>query len=306
VTQEPDPSTGQLRQLAQAALDQQQVAVRRLRWMGEHSNHLFCADTAGVDRLVIRVCLPGGRSDAELDAELAWLAALARDTDLIVPVANFSTKVVTPDLPGGGRCIGFGWVNGRQCRQRPSRRLTADLGRVLATLHAHGRRFRLPAGCTRPTLDIGRLTWSGTWEATLLARRPIDPATRRLLARVADRVQATLAELGTSPQAFGLVHGDLHLGNVLDDHGQARPLDFDDACFGHYAMDLAITSDSLPEPLWPALLDGYQTIQPLPDGYHEHQATLLAGRRLFLATFLLAARLPADGHLQLLRAYAEP
>jgi Ser/Thr protein kinase RdoA (MazF antagonist) len=301
VTQEPDLPIGQLRQLAQAALDQQGIAVRRLRWMGEHSNHLFCADTADGDRLVVRVCLPGGRSDAELDAELAWLAALTRDTDLTVPVARFSTRLATPDLPGGGRCIGFGWVNGRRCERRPSRRLTADLGRVLAILHAHGRRFRLPAGCTRPTLDIGRLTW----EATLLARRPIDPATRRLLARVTDRVQAILADLGTGPQAFGLIHGDLHLGNVLDDHGQARPLDFDDACFGHYAMDLAITVDSLPEPLWPVLLDSYQTIQPLPDGYQEHQATLLAGRRLFLATFLLAARLPADGHLQLLRTYAE-
>ena len=305
MTEQPDPSTSQLRQLAQAALDQQGIAVRRLRWMGEHSNHLFCADTADGDRLVVRVCLPGSRSDAELDAELAWLAALARDTDLTVPVARFSTRLATPQLPGGGRCIGFGWVEGRHCEKRPSRRLTANLGRVLATVHAHGRRFRLPAGCTRPTLDIGRLTWAGTWEATLLARRRIDPATRRLLARVADRVQATLADLGTAPPAFGLVHGDLHLGNVLDDHGQARPLDFDDACFGHYAMDLAITVDSLPEPLWPVLLNSYQTIQHLPDGYQEHQATLLAGRRLFLATFLLAARLPADGHLQLLRAYAE-
>jgi Ser/Thr protein kinase RdoA (MazF antagonist) len=304
VTEQPDPSISQLRQLARAALAQQGIAVRRLRWMGEHSNHLFCADTTDGDRLVVRVCLAGGRSDAELDAELAWLAALDRDTDLTVPVARFSTKAVTPDLPGGGRCIAFGWVNGRHCGQRPSRRLVASLGRVLATLHAHGRRYRLPAGCIRPTLDIGRLTWAGTWEAALLAHRRIDPATRRLLARVADRVQATLAELGTDPQAFGLVHGDLHLGNVLDDHGQARPLDFDDACFGYYAMDLAITVDSLPEPLWPVLLDGYQTIQPLPNGYQEHQATLLAGRRLFLATFLLAARLPADGHLQLLRAYA--
>ena len=45
--------------------------------MGRRSNHLFRADTAGGERLVVRVCLPGGCTDAELDAELAWLAALA-------------------------------------------------------------------------------------------------------------------------------------------------------------------------------------------------------------------------------------
>ncbi len=56
--------------------------------MGQHTNHLFRCDTAAGERLVVRVCLPGGRSDGELDAELTWLAALARDTGLTVPVAR--------------------------------------------------------------------------------------------------------------------------------------------------------------------------------------------------------------------------
>ena len=94
------PRTGQLRDLARAALDQQGIAVRRLRWMGQHTNHLFRCDTATGERLVVRVCLPGGRSDAELDAELTWLAALARDTDLTVPVARFSTRAATPAVSG--------------------------------------------------------------------------------------------------------------------------------------------------------------------------------------------------------------
>jgi Ser/Thr protein kinase RdoA (MazF antagonist) len=298
------PTTSQLRRLARAALEQQGVAVGRLRWMGEHSNHLFRCDTTTGGRLVVRVCLPEGRSDAELDSELAWLDALARDTDLTVPAVRFNTRVVTPDFPAGGRCIAFAWVQGRHCEQRPSRRLVADLGRVLATLHAHVRRFRPPAGFVRPTLDIHYLTWTDSWHAAQLARRRIDPATRQLLVEVADRVQAALAQLGSSPEVHGLVHADLHLGNVLDHHGQARPLDFDDAAWGHYALDLAITIDSIPEPLQPVLLGGYQAVQPLPDGYQEHVAALLAGRRLFLATFLLAAGLPAAAHLDLLRAFA--
>jgi Ser/Thr protein kinase RdoA (MazF antagonist) len=106
------PLTGQLGDLARAALAGHGVAVRRLRWMGEHTNHLFRCDTAAGERLVVRVCLPGGRSDAELDGELAWLAALARDTGLAVPAARFSTRVATPAFPDGGRCIAFGWVQG--------------------------------------------------------------------------------------------------------------------------------------------------------------------------------------------------
>jgi Ser/Thr protein kinase RdoA (MazF antagonist) len=91
------PLTGQLRDLARAALDQQGIAVRRLRWMGQHTNQLYRCDTATGERMVVRVCLPDGRSDGEL----TWLAALARDTGLTVPVARFSTRVATPQLPGG-------------------------------------------------------------------------------------------------------------------------------------------------------------------------------------------------------------
>jgi Ser/Thr protein kinase RdoA (MazF antagonist) len=114
------PPAGQLRRLAEAALDQQGITIRRLRRMRRHSNHLFRADTKAGQQLVVRVCLPGGRSDAELDAELAWLAALARDTGLTVPVPRFSTHVASPGLSAGARCIGFTWVQGRPAaRGRP-------------------------------------------------------------------------------------------------------------------------------------------------------------------------------------------
>jgi Ser/Thr protein kinase RdoA (MazF antagonist) len=174
-------ATSQLRQLALAALDQQGITVRRLRWMGQHTNHLFRCDTTTGERLVLRVCLPDGRTDAELDAELIWLAELARDTDLTVPVARFSTRAPTPELPAGGRCIAFAWVQGRRCERRPSRRLVADLGRVLATLHGHAEGFRPPSGFTRPALDIQHLTWAGssphcTATPRASARRPVSPA----------------------------------------------------------------------------------------------------------------------------------
>jgi len=296
------PLTGQLRDLARAALDQHGIAVKRLRWMGQHSNHLFRCDTADGERLVVRVCPPGGRSDAELDAELAWLAALARDTSLTVPLARFSTRTATPGLPHGGRCIAFTWVQGRPCGPRPSRRLAADLGRVIAMLHQHARGFRPPPGFTRPVLDIGYLTWAASWPAGQLARRPADPATRRLLAETAGRVDAVLAHLGHDPAGYGLIHADLCRDNVLDHHGHARPIDFDDASWGHYALDLAIAAADIPQDLHPVLLDGYQTVRPLPPGYQEHQATLLAARHLFLAIWHLANGLPDEGHLGQLKA----
>jgi len=53
--------TSDLRDLALAALRDQGIAARRLRWMGQHASRLFRCDTADGERLVIRVCLPGDR-----------------------------------------------------------------------------------------------------------------------------------------------------------------------------------------------------------------------------------------------------
>jgi len=301
----PGPPTRDLRDLTLAALREQGITARRLRWMGSHTTDQFRCDTVTGERLVVRVELPGGRTDAELDAELAWLSALARDTDLAIPVVRFSTYMATPSLPGGARCIAFEWVEGRRCGRRPSRRLVTDLGRVIGVLHTHSMGFRLPTGFTRPVLDIQYLTWAGSWHADQLARRPIDQAIRQVLSETSERVEAVLARIGRDPASYGLIHADLHLDNVLDRHGQACVIDFGDASFGHYALDLAIAVDSVPEPLRPALLGGYQTVRPLPPGYDEYEATMLAARRLFIAIWHLANGLPDDGRLDELRAFTE-
>jgi Ser/Thr protein kinase RdoA (MazF antagonist) len=112
-----------------------------------------------------------------------------------------------------------------------------------------------------------------------------------------------LIDFGQDRAGYGLIHADLDLDNVLDHHGQARPIDFDDASWGHYALDLAIAADSVPEALRPALLGGYQTVRPLPPGYEERQAALLAARRLFPAIWHLANRLPDERHVGQLRAF---
>jgi hypothetical protein len=113
------PTISQFRQLARTALDQKGVAARRLRWMGEDSNHQFRVDTAVGDRLVVRMCLPDGRSDAEL-AELARLAALAPRHRPVRPAGPLQHPRDPAELPTRGRFIAFGWFQARHCEANPS------------------------------------------------------------------------------------------------------------------------------------------------------------------------------------------
>jgi Ser/Thr protein kinase RdoA (MazF antagonist) len=102
---------------------------------------------------------------------------------------------------------------------------------------------------------------------------------RRVLAETAGRVEAVLARLGRDPAGYGLVHADLCLENILDHHGQARPIDFDDASWGPYALDLAIAAEDIPGELHPVLLRGYHGEVEAAGGQQRGLVLVIAGRQ---------------------------
>lgn len=95
------------------------------------------------------------------------------------------------------------------------------------------------------------------------------PADARIgIARLRDQLE----QLPTTPDWFGLLHGDLELDNLTWDDGTIHTLDFDAASQGWYLLDLAKTlSDPLnnglttESPEIGAFLAGYRQHRPLSD-----------------------------------------
>jgi Ser/Thr protein kinase RdoA (MazF antagonist) len=88
-----------------------------------------------------------------------------------------------------------------------------------------------------------------------LARRYFDAA--RAIADAYDRMSAGVAVLR--------VHGDLHLGNVLERDGQLRLLDFDDSMLGPAVQDLWLAlpgRDRDTAALVERFLEGYEAFRP--------------------------------------------
>jgi Ser/Thr protein kinase RdoA (MazF antagonist) len=79
---------GQARRLHLLALDALmhfELDVARLRLVTNDMNGIFRIDTRDGRKFILRVTLPeGGHSRDHVAAEMDWLAALARDTDLAV------------------------------------------------------------------------------------------------------------------------------------------------------------------------------------------------------------------------------
>ena len=103
----------------------------------------------------------------------------------------------------------------------------------------------------------------------------------------ARRVCGDLRDLGYAGDAFGPIHRDLHLGNVVFDGGRPGAIDFDMSGLGHYLLDLSVVLNVLRihhparfSGMKEALLEGYERVRSLPASYQRHLMTFHAMRHV--------------------------
>ncbi|MEV0286548.1 phosphotransferase [Kribbella sp. NPDC050820] len=266
-----------VRRTALRALGDFPVGEARLTFVAHGENTTFRVDS-GDGRFLMRVHRPnrhgpGVDSRIAVGSELDWLAALQADTELSVPTPIRARSGEWTAVADGRVCSVLGWQRGRMQAAHPRAVHFRRLGGILARLHDHASAWAPPSGFVRMrwdwetffgnTMEYGGVSAAGCW--TLLPA-PVHGQ----FDEVARRMRVVMAGLGSQPDAFGLIHADLHLGNALFDGDAVRVIDFDDCGFGYWLYDLAV-------PLWEyrdrtdfdairaALLDGYGERRELPD-----------------------------------------
>ncbi len=279
---------GRLKRLAAAALAEYDLPGARLAPLVHAFNTTFQVTDAGGNRYALRITRPGKSTVAEVQSELAWLVALHRDTDLVVPepvptrAGALLTVAGAPGVPEPRICALFRWVPGRFVRARLMPRHLEQVGRLIARLQDHAQGFQPPPGFTRKRIDDIPATRAAVVPLVAGVRPPSDVA---LVEAALDRVATTLDGLGHGPDAYGLIHSDLHQWNYLFHHGQVHLLDFDDCGYAPFLYDLAVTTFEVEhEPRFPALraalLAGYGATRPLPPDPETVLTTLTQLRRI--------------------------
>lgn len=277
---------GRLRVLARRALDAWGLADAELRLVNHGYNATYGVRTPE-GRWALRLNVNAHKEREHLHAELAWLAALSRDTDLAVPVPR-ATRTGEPytvvDSPEHGRALPavlFGWLPGRT----PGKELTRDqsraLGRAAASLHAHAEGWRLPPGASLPSMQPLHMNIP---ERLSGGHRLLPAGGQEVVAEATHLVQGYLDALFARAPALP-IHGDLHGGNLRWQRGRLGVLDFDDAGVGLPAQDLAIAAYYLrgETPREQTFLDAYAAVRPLPDVTEAEFEAMLLGRTLLLA-----------------------
>jgi Ser/Thr protein kinase RdoA (MazF antagonist) len=269
---------------AEQALSDFPVEPARLELVALSENVTFKVTDArdGAD-YGLRLHRPGYHTLPELTAERLWTRALA-EAGIAVPIGLAATSgddYVAVPIPALGETRRAGmasWTKGVLLDQALKgetdvgvlTRRFAEIGALEAAMHNQSAAWRPPPAFTRRALDEHGLMgaapfWGPFWEHPIFG-----PAERRLVIATRDRLHVALADLGRDPSLYGVIHADLHPGNVLVTETGVAVIDFDDAAFGWHAYDMAVglffhrRSPDF-DAILAAFLAGYRAVRPLPE-----------------------------------------
>ncbi len=228
-------------------------------------------------RCFLRFCPAAEKSRDSIAAELAFLHHLrAAGFGAAEPIpASSGDEIVVCSTPWGEYlATAFAGAPGRPLGAIP---ITANIahaaGANLARLHSLASAYT-PVGPHRWT-HVDVLDWI---DATLSGLSAREPPERTLLLAESARLRRALAQAPTDGHVYGLIHYDYEPDNVFWD-AQSRAchvIDFDDAVYHWFAMDVILATDALADSLLEAgsgvdaglaaFTAGYGSLRP----YNEH------------------------------------
>lgn len=266
--------------------------VRVSFWMGAVNFTYFVI--AAKERFVLRIYVPGWRSQAQVHFEMAQLLHLhgaGIPVSRPIPTKNggLSAGLELPD--GKTRAALFTFAKAPRA-ERSEVQTCKDAGAAMAKLHAAQGHFKLSPKL--PPLDL-----AGLVDRPLKFLRPYRDSFGKnlpLLLKSAKRIRAELKRLPQSAPFYGLIHGDAHGANMNFDEsiGSYRIFDFDLSTRGWRIYDLATflwdhaLNDAKPNTLrrgFKALVGAYSRICPLSRQELRLMPAMLAARHLWFLGF---------------------
>ncbi|MGJ3238571.1 MAG: phosphotransferase enzyme family protein [Anaerolineae bacterium] len=266
---------------AEHALTQCDLPDARVSWLAYTHNAVFQVHHHNT-RYILRLSPPTERE--RLSSECAMLQTIAQD-GLSVPQAI----AMLNDADYCGLLLSYFDGVSPEPAQVTTETLNA-IGRFLGRLHT----LSFDPVLARPHLD-----WDGLFSAQGVYHpgdenlRTFTDGQVQVMAQVSERVRQAMQALDQLGDAWGIIHADLLLKNVLFDQGNLHALDFEYSGWGYYLYDLTPVLWQLkPHPRYAqfeqALWEGYTHIRPLTSAHHDWLETLLAGRQVASMRWVVA------------------
>ncbi|MGM0884598.1 MAG: phosphotransferase enzyme family protein [Bacillota bacterium] len=220
-----------------------------------------------------------------LRAELQMLKEMAEQTNLIVqtPVLSRTGAMITEIVEGDRNlfCSLLKWIDGRDLKKEElsNEQFARGLGTQTAKLHQFMRGYNSVRPGDRPNYGVER---SG-----LILQQISRGVEKGLFGQteyriVEESVQLISARLDTSlnePDAWGIIHADLNMSNVLVTEQQEFAfIDFGLFGYGFYLLDVAMITLNAPSEYRGYVLEGY-----FGEGKVPEQVTDMLGGFMLMA-----------------------
>jgi Ser/Thr protein kinase RdoA (MazF antagonist) len=212
---------GKLRRLRTLVIDvlpAYDLDVKKVSFFTKETNTMFQVATEARDRYVMRVYSDEETTARENQAEMFWLDAIIRDTDIKVcePVrrrdGGYISIACMDGVPKERRCVLFKWVPGRPLAENLTPYGYYQLGQTLAKLHDHAQQLNpLPASIQPKQWDkVFYYPDEPVVYNTAAYRQYFPPERIALLDEVIQRADSLFRQLYADSDGKMLIHGDLH------------------------------------------------------------------------------------------------
>ncbi|MHA1638328.1 MAG: phosphotransferase enzyme family protein [Candidatus Thorarchaeota archaeon] len=185
------------------------------------------------NRFVMRITPPGHKIVNEVLAELDWLMYLYENgapVEKVRPSINGQAVEVISHELGEIPVVCWEWAPGQLVKREDfTPELFQTWGKAVGKMHT------LTKDYEKPSNPIGRIQW---YEDEYLARKLIPTDQHKVLERF-DELIGYFRSLPKTKDSFGLIHQDVHHGNLFLDGTKITVLDFDDCVYGHFVIDIA-------------------------------------------------------------------
>ena len=304
--QDVNVQTDSLTKFAHEILKKYGISDAEVECINFEFNATFSVSTVSGQRYALRLNINSTRVASNIEAETQWVRELARIPSINVPapIASLDDQFVVSALhdDSGQMIYGvmYSWLEGEEIGDEPTLEQLRTVGQAIALMHENSIDFELRDGAELPTFND--FFW-GTEDYLFSSKSRLSASDRSLIENARDRIMQFTDDLYASSPVH-VIHADFHGWNLMWNEEQLYIFDFDDCGFGVEAQDIAVVLYYLDTPEQDvALLDGYNSIRPLPAYSENAMKALLLQRRLLLLNYLYETK--NAEHKEMLPAYLE-
>lgn len=259
------------RQVALSALQRYDVPWEKIRYIGISDTITYKIETGTAEAYLLRIH-SDRMSRAEIHSELEFLQALSRSEDLSLPIGVASREgsyVLEMETEAGyyrPHVTMMRWVDG----EHASTAITEDqaylMGQLMGRLHKTAADFVPSSAFVRPTWDAdsfrGKMERLERYHACFLSCEGWE-----MYQTAAEKIILSLSKMHTGVHHYGLIHGDLHPGNIVFKDGMPYPIDFGMCGYGFFLYDMAGALVGLHTKPRRMFIKGYKSVSPLETDY---------------------------------------